>query len=394
MFHNFDFKHMLPSFSAKEKEDMKLYYAFSKEHEKEIQEKSLKEFQEHPIFGPLIKNIPQEIREANNKESDALLRAAIFEDNWEPYIKYSMMQGVQYAHMGLDFKAWYEIVGMVRRYYIPIMKRLYDHEAERMSSVGNGMNVLLDYAMCIIGESFIHERNRKIEQQNKRSEGMIKELESFAYIVSHDLKTPLRGIASLADWLTEDYKDKLDDTGKEYLDLLKNRVLRLESLIDGVLIYSRAGRVDIETEKIDLNILVKEVIDTAAFPPHVHIQINNTLPKLQVAKYPMIQVFSNLIGNAVKHNDKTNIEINIDCVEQSDDWLFSIKDNGPGIEEQFHEKVFQIFQTLKTKDEMNSTGIGLSVVKKIIDNVGGKIWIESKPGDGCTFFFALKKQLK
>ena len=107
-----------------------------------------------------------------------------------------------------------------------------------------------------------------------------------------------------------------------------------------------------------------------------------------------MQVFSNLIGNAVKHNDKKEIEVNIACVEQADDWLFYVKDNGPGIEEQFHEKVFQIFQTLKTKDEMNSTGIGLSVVKKIIDNVGGKIWIESKTGKGCMFFFTLKKQLK
>ena len=391
MFQNFDFKHMLPSFSDKEKEDIRIYYTFSKEHEKEIQKKSLKEFENHAIFGPLIKNVPQEVREANNKESDALLRAAIFEEIWEPYIKYSMMQGVQYAHMGLDFKAWYEVVGMVKRYYIPIMRRLYDNEPERISSVGNGMNVLFDFVMCVIGESFIHERNRKIEQQNKRLEGMIKELESFAYIISHDLKTPLRGIASLSDWLVEDYKDKLDDTGKEYLDLLKNRVLRLEALIDGVLTYSRAGRIDMEVEKTDLNVLVKEVIETAAFPANVHIQINSSLPTIRVAKYPMMQVFSNIISNAVKHNDKKEIEINIACVEQADDWLFYVKDNGPGIEEQFHEKVFQIFQTLKTKDEMNSTGIGLSVVKKIIDSVGGKIWIESKPGKGCTFFFTVKK---
>ncbi|HXU27322.1 MAG TPA: ATP-binding protein [Bacteroidia bacterium] len=390
MFQNFDFKHMLPVFSEKEKEDIRIYYAFSKEHEKEIQKKSLKEFEKHPIFGPLIKNIPKEVRDANNKESDKLLHEAIFEGVWEPYIKHLMMQGVQYAHMGLDFKAWYEVVGMVRRYYIPIMKRLYNNEPDRISSVGNGMNILFDYVMCIIGESFIHEKNKVIERQSKHSEGMIKELESFAYIVSHDLKTPLRGIASLSDWLTEDYKDKLDDTGKEYLELLKNRVLRLESLIDGVLIYSRAGRVDIETEKIDLNILVKEIIDMASFPPAVQAKIDNQLPTLQIAKYPIMQVFSNLIWNAVKHNDKKKIEINIGCTKQPDNYLFYVKDNGPGIEEEFHQKVFQIFQTLKTKDEMNSTGIGLSVVKKIIDNLGGKIWIESKLGESCTFFFTVK----
>ncbi|HTA61760.1 MAG TPA: ATP-binding protein [Bacteroidia bacterium] len=394
MFQNLDFKHMSPMFSEKEKEDIRLYYAFSKEYEKEIQEKSLKEFEAHPIFGPLIKNIPQEVREANNKQSDTLLREAIFENTWEPYIKHLMLQGVQYAHMGLDFKAWYEVVGMVRRYYIPIIRRLWSKEPDRISSVGNGMNILFDYVMCIIGESFIHERNRRIEQQNNRLEGMVKELESFAYIISHDLKTPLRGIASLSDWLAEDYKDKLDSTGKEYLDLLKNRVLRLEALIDGVLTYSRAGRIDAEIENIDLTVLVKDVIEMAAFPSNVQIQINNPLPTLKTVKYAMMQVFANLIGNAVKHSDKTKVEITVGCTEQVDDWLFYVKDNGPGIDAEFQGKVFQIFQTLKTKDEMNSTGIGLSVVKKIVDNMGGKIWIESKANEGSTFFFTIKKQLK
>lgn len=391
MFQDFNFKHMLPAFTQKEKEDMRLYYAFSKEYEKEIQQKSLDEFKDHPIFGPLIKNIPQDVREANNKESDKLLHAAIFEDVWEPYIKYSMMQGVQYAHMGLDFKAWYEVVGMVRRYYIPILRRQYDVEPERMTSVSNGINLLFDYVMCIIGEAFIHERNKKIELQNKRLESMIKELESFAYIISHDLKTPLRGIASLSDWLVEDYNDKLDDTGKEYLTLLKNRVIRLEALIDGVLTYSRAGRIDAETELVDLNILVKEVIELAAYPPNVSIQVSTALPHIKTIKYAVMQLFANLIGNAVKHNDKEKIEITIGCIDENDFWKLYVKDNGPGINEEFHEKVFQIFQTLKTKDEINSTGIGLSVVKKIIDNIGGKIWIESPQGEGCTFLFTIKK---
>ena len=136
---------------------------------------------------------------------------------------------------------------------------------------------------------------------------------------------------------------------------------------------------------------MKEIIETASFSTNVHIQINGNLPTLELAKYPMMQVFSNLITNAVKHNDKAEIKINIAGVEQAEDWLFYIQDNGPGIEEQFHEKVFQIFQTLKTKDETNSTGIGLSVVRKIIDGLGGKIWIESKLGKGCTFFFTVKK---
>lgn len=391
MFRNFDFKVFIPHFSSDEQRDMKVYYEFSKEYEKSIQEESQKEFEEHPVIGPIIKSIPKEVQETNNKESDKLLYAAVFEDKWEPYIKNLMMQGVQFAHMGLNFKGWYEVVSIVRKYYTPIVRKINITDKERSFSISNGMNLMFDFAMCIIGESFIHERNRIIEIQNKKQEGMIKELESFAYIISHDLKTPLRGVASIADWLVEDYKDKLDDTGKEYLSLLKSRVVRLESLIDAVLTYSRAGKVDKESELVDFNILVKDVIDMVAPPANVHIKMDNELPKLESVKIPMIQVFTNLIGNAIKHNDKKEIKINIGCEDKNDEWWFYVKDNGPGIDQEFHEKVFKIFQTLKTKDEANNTGIGLSVVKKIIDSIGGRIWIESKHGEGASFIFALKK---
>jgi len=391
MFRNVDIKHLIPAFTEEGMRDVKNYFIFSQEHEKEVTEKFNKDFETHPVFGPLLKSMTKEFQEANNKENNRLLRLAIYENNWEPYIKSLLIQGVQYAHIGLDFKAWYELIGVVRKYYIPIWDKLSKTEPEKVASIRNGTNIFFDYIMCIIGESFLTEKNFIISQQNKRQEAMIKELESFAYIISHDLKTPLRGVASLAEWIIQDYRDKLDDTGKEYLDLLKSRVVRLEALIDGVLAYSRAGKIDAEKENIDFNILLKEVIEMVAPPAHVNIHMDNKLPTLQIVKSAMIQVFSNLIGNAIKHSDKTDIKINIGSSEKAEEWWFYVKDNGPGIEEEFHEKVFKIFQTLKTKDETDSTGIGLSVVKKIIESRGGKIWIESKPGVGCTFLFTLKK---
>jgi signal transduction histidine kinase len=388
----FEFDHLLPSFSEKEKKDIELYYTFSKEVEKQIQAQSRDELDRHRIIGPLIKSIPAEVQETSNKISDTLQRAAIFEDKWQPYIHHLMIQGVQYAHMGLDFKTWYDLVAIYRKYYVPILNQMAkNNEVDRVLDITNGMNVFFDYVMCVIGDSFIQERNRKIEEQNKRLEGMVKELESFAYIISHDLKTPLRGIASLSDWILQDYRDKLDDTGKEYLDLLKNRVLRLELLIDGVLAYSRAGRAGSVTEQVDLNTILSEVIEMLDPSPHVKIHVDNTLPTLLAVKSSMTQVFSNLVGNAIKHNDKEEVEIHVGSSEHQGDWLLYVRDNGPGIPEEFHEKVFKIFQTLKTKDEVDSTGIGLSIVKKIIDSAGGKIWIESKTGEGSTFYFILKK---
>ena len=391
MLRNFDLEHITPVLSKKELEDVKEYYHFCIATRDEITEKFNEEFKEHPIFGPLLKSMTKEQQEANNKENDRLLHLAVFENNWDPYVHSLLTQGVQYAHIGLDFKAWYEIIAVARKYYIPIWDRMAITELEKVNAIRNGTNIMFDYVMCVIGESFIREKNHVINRQAKKQEAMIKELESFAYIISHDLKTPLRGIASLADWLVTDYKDKLDDTGKEYLDLLKGRVVRLEALIDGVLEYSRAGRTDVEITKVEFEVLVKEAIELVAPKPNVKIHVDTQLPILQASKVAMMQVFTNLIGNAIMHNDKENIEINIGSIEKESEWWFYIKDNGPGIEEEFQEKVFKIFQTLKTKDEMNSTGIGLAVVKKIIDNSGGRIWIESKAGEGCTFFFALKK---
>lgn len=218
-----------------------------------------------------------------------------------------------------------------------------------------------------------------------------KELKDFAYIVSHDLKAPLRAIGSITQWIHTDYHDKIDDDGRMQLDLLLSRVHRMQNLIEGVLAYSRVSRVKEEKESIDLNKLVKDAIEMVSPPDKFTIITDEKLPVVMYGPTRLLQIFQNLISNAVKYNNKEKGIIKIHCVENQHDYAISITDNGPGIEEKYFEKIFQIFQTLKARDEFESTGIGLTIVKKIIESNGGKISVSSIPGEQTTFTFTILK---
>jgi signal transduction histidine kinase len=238
------------------------------------------------------------------------------------------------------------------------------------------------------------ETQRQLEETlrlNNELEHANQELRDFAYVVSHDLKAPLRGISSLAGWIAEDYKDKLDSEGKNMLDLILGRILRMNNLIDGILQYSRVGRVKEEKTLVDLNATVSNIISMLNIENNINVVIEQQLPQIISEETRINQVFQNLICNAVKYMDKPNGEIKIGCSEQREFWEFYIADNGPGIEEKYFEKIFKIFQTLNARDRVEGTGIGLTIVKKIIELYGGRIWLESTLGDGATFYFTLKK---
>jgi light-regulated signal transduction histidine kinase (bacteriophytochrome) len=251
----------------------------------------------------------------------------------------------------------------------------------------------------IVGLVGISRDITRLKQAEERQTQLLKELESantelkdFAYIVYHDLKAPLRGIGSLAEWLLTDYKDKFDEDGKELLDLLMGRIKRMHNLIDGILQYSRIGRLREEKDEVNLNKLIKDIIDMIAPPENIKITVENELPSILCEKTRISQVFQNLLSNAVKYMDKPKGEIKIGCNEDEEYWKFSISDNGPGIDKNHFEKVFQLFQTLKPRDEIEGTGIGLSVVKKIVELYGGTTWVDSKIGEGSTFYFTLSKE--
>ncbi len=219
-----------------------------------------------------------------------------------------------------------------------------------------------------------------------------KELQDFAYVTAHDLKAPLRGIGTLTDWITSDYADRLDEEGRHHLGLLKGRVARMSELIDSILHYSEIGRTTRRIESVDLNALLSEVIGQLSPPEHIQINVDADLPTLISEKARLIQLFQNLIGNAIKYMNKPQGRVEVGCIDQDDYWRFHVTDNGPGIDQKYFTKIFQMFQTLTRRDELESTGIGLAVVKKIVDLYGGNVWIESTVGEGTTFYFTLPKQ--
>ncbi len=226
----------------------------------------------------------------------------------------------------------------------------------------------------------------------KELEDTNQELKEFAYVVSHDLKAPLRGIKTLTDWLVSDYSDKLGDEGKTQMNLLLSRVDRMHNLIEGILQYSKIGHTEEKLSLVNLNEQIAEIIDMLSPPKNISITIENELPTIRCEPTRISQVFQNLLSNAVKYMDKLDGIIKVGCVEEGEFWKFSIADNGPGIEEKYFERIFKIFQTLVPKDEYESTGIGLTVVKKIIELYGGRIWVESEVGKGSTFLFTLPKK--
>lgn len=220
------------------------------------------------------------------------------------------------------------------------------------------------------------------------------ELKNFAYVVSHDLKAPLRAIGSLADWITTDQAERLDAEGKEHLRLLNQRVRRMDGLIDGILQYSRVGRVREALVDVDVNDIVREALAMLAPPAHIRVEIMPDLPVIHAERTRMLQLFQNLLSNAIKYMDKPEGLIQVGCIGHDLEWEFTVSDNGPGIEPRHFKRIFQLFQTLVPKDRVESTGVGLALVKKIVELYGGRIWVESQPGAESTFFFTLPKRNK
>jgi len=221
----------------------------------------------------------------------------------------------------------------------------------------------------------------ELERQNK-------ELNRFAYVVSHDLKAPLRGIHNVIQWIEEDMGREISPEMRKYLDIIPQRTKRMEDLINGLLEYART-REKTAPEAVDTNQMVTDICH-AIVPRNIQLELLN-LPVVFTERIKFQQLMTNLIDNAVKYSDAQSAQIIVSCIELSDSYEFSVKDNGMGIAREYHEKIFEIFQTLREKNDAESTGIGLAITKKIIDDLHGSISINSKPGEGAEFIFTWPK---
>jgi signal transduction histidine kinase len=247
----------------------------------------------------------------------------------------------------------------------------------------------------------VEDRTRELARRNEELHQSNKELDDFAYIASHDLKEPLRGIHNFSNFLLEDYADKLDDEGRSKLETLMRLTRRMETLIDSLLQFSRLGRVDLAMDRVDLNQIVAEVLDSLAITlqeEKVEIRMPRPLPKVRADRVRVGEIFANLVVNAVKYNDKPQKWIEIGTMQNGSapdagPPVFYVRDNGIGIPEKHYDAVFRIFKRLHGRDKFGGgTGAGLTIVKKIVERHHGQIWIESSPGEGTTFYFTLQEE--
>jgi len=221
-----------------------------------------------------------------------------------------------------------------------------------------------------------------LERQNQ-------ELNNYTHLVSHDLKSPLQSIDALSTWLKEDYNELLDENGKETINLIRNNVEKMDHLVKGILKYSTIGTIGHNFYDVNLQQTVQKIMDFMEVPENFTISIPQELPTIKGDNFRLEELFRNLLRNAIKYNDKPKGEVTIGYTDKGEFWEFYVKDNGKGIEEKYFDKVFVAFQ--KLENHYKSTGIGLSIVKKIIELYDGEIWIESTPNLGTTFYFTLKK---
>lgn len=219
-----------------------------------------------------------------------------------------------------------------------------------------------------------------------------RDLEQFAYAASHDLKSPLRAISNLACWIQDDLADVLTEESRTHFALMRSRIERSQAMMDGLLQYSRIGQATEDVQFVDANLLIREILELVNIPPHFTVVVAPDMPRFLAARTPLSHVIQNLITNAVKHHDRITGRIEIDCQELGSHFRFTVEDDGPGIPEEFHDRIFDLFETIQPRDVVEGSGMGLAIVKRYVTANGGAIKLKSDPAQrGAAFSFSWQK---
>jgi signal transduction histidine kinase/HAMP domain-containing protein len=354
---------------------------FIKDQNKHEKDMSLK-VQDYPRYFKTMENT--RVLAANNAWTDSCTS-----EFTETYLK---PKGIT-SMLDIPIRLHGIIIGVLCHEHTGPARGWSDSEQDFAASVADMISLKLEASERAKAEQELDHINKKLETAVRELNISNRQLHDFVHVAAHDLKTPVRGIGTLADWIISDYGDKLDGLGREQVRLLKARVIRIDKLIDGMLQFSKIVRTKHKERQVNLNDILSDIKGTILQSGNIDIAVDS-MPSITCEHDHIELVFESLIANAVTFMDKTKGQVKVGCVEQGDFWKFYVNDNGPGIEQKYFEKIFRIFQTLPKNDEPETAGIGLAIVKKIVELYGGKIWVESLPGSGSTFYFTFPRTIE
>lgn len=283
------------------------------------------------------------------------------------------------SHVSM-FKGWFFVLVTSVLLYTQIYR--YTSMIEKKETELEERNAELEHIMYMLACQINDMRLKENELKEKN-----RELDQFAYVISHDLKAPLRGINNLSQWIEEDLDGIMTEEVRTNMQLLRKRVQRMQDMIQGLLEYSRVGKAEGKNNLCSVANLINEIISDINPPEHFVINGGNDMPVLMTDSLLLRQVFTNLLDNAVKHHDKSKGRIDIAVKDMGEYYQFAVSDDGPGIAADYHGKIFELFQVLQPRDSKENTGVGLALVKKIVESQRGAITVESEVGCGTTMRF-------
>jgi signal transduction histidine kinase len=354
------------------------------------------------------------------EESRELLRRAMVDGEWAAYLAHTRQMGAGYARADLTFDVWSAAIASIRPLMVERLLKAYGSDPKRFAAATNAMGHFLDAALAVIGDEYMKvreeiirevtadaEAHRKAEEriqalneelQREVAERTVsnRELEAFSYTVSHDLRAPLRAINGFVEAMVEDHRDELSEDARVYLDDIADNARQMAQLIEDLLAFSRLSRKLPRLVRVNPTAIAKAALETVerATEPSSPVKVKiDRMPAARADPALLGQVYVNLLGNAIKFSrNQPRPEVTVGHQNGGGPTTYFVKDNGVGFDPAYADKLFGVFQRLHAADEFEGTGVGLAIVQRIVHRHGGRVWAESKPGEGAAFFFTLGEQ--